>query len=722
MTGRRDAPAVPDVIERLVKALVVTEKAVALYPPASNIPMDTAATAEAVLSEALQERPEVRLVITKSGLFFEDVPVFGGESAYESFATALYARHLADVRLHSGATAKDIVTFLSVLQYTPEEIAAAGGFESRLWDLGVGTVTVTDAHVSLVDAYGAIEDGAEPEHRQLTRSQIDEVLAAAYGGRPRDQLTVARFIGDAGAVKGYLTETYAGSGSTPDLLSAAERLAELAEIAYEVASGEERSRLFRSLGAAFSELDPAIKRQLLVEELLPEARTNEAVAALIRQMDVDEVCRALVEELDEQGASKDGLARAIRNLALISMSDRQEVVSAAGAAMIGAGFSEKTVTDVLEMASPTRLTVRERSTAGGQSERPVDTIFKLMDLAPAPDRDLGSSWEEPDVALIKTEAARGITDGDVIMALVSLVVMDARDNQFASTMSMLEDSLDLLIERGELDVAADTADALTAASRNLDLDEGQRSRLLRAIGRFTKPSDIRTIAHSLRLYKPGTTENDAARHLLDSLGALAIEPLLEQLAEEPDMGVRKSIVDLLSSMALKFISELGDHVSDPRWYVVRNVVSILGSTRASAVLPYLERVVRHPEPRVRREVIRSLSAVPDRFAHQMLASSLMDEDAQNVQLAARYLGAAGVTTAVPMLEEVARGEGRGNRDVGPRVEAIEALGRMGALQATGTLEALAGKRSILGAAKAREIRAAAESALARIRTAGGDAR
>jgi hypothetical protein len=105
----------------------------------------------------------------------------------------------------------------------------------------------------------------------------------------------------------------------------------------------------------------------------------------------------------------------------------------------------------------------------------------------------------------------------------------------------------------------------------------------------------------------------------------------------------------------------------------------------------------------------------------MLVSALTDEDPQNVQLAARYLGASRVESAIPALERVARGEGYGNRDSGPRVEAIESLGRMGAVSALPTLEAMAGRRPLLQAGKMRELRAAAESAITRIKTGGGGA-
>ena len=709
-------PKVPVIVERFVRQLLVTSKAVALYPPSSTIPRDTAEDAIAILHEALQERPNVRFGVAKTGLYYESLPIFPGQTVFVAFAQELYNRKLSEVRFHAGIEARDLISFLSVLKYTPDEIVAAGGFESRLWDQNVGTITVTEAQISLVDVEGTAESPAKAAELTYTRGQIDDILATAYGGRNRDSVTIARILGTPATVRDYLTETYEGASGIHDLLSTGDRFAELAQIAFEI-GGEEQHELMRSLAEALWELDPPLRRDLLVEHVLPEARTSESLAAVVRQMDIDDVCRMFVDGLGTGEVSRDGLVRAIRNLALISMAERDDVVNAVGAAMLGAGLEDGLISEVLGMAAPSRLTVRS-APGGTQQEPPVDAIFKLMDLAPTP---TASAEADPGLIALQEEARRGVTDGDVIGALVALVGMDARELQFASTMAMLEDALDLLIARGEIDVAADVAASLRSASQNPALSAEQRRRLENAIRRFARPEDVRAIAHTLRLYKSGTPEHDAAFRLLETLGPLAIQPLLEHLAVEPDMAARKALVDMLSGMAGRYITELGAYMTDSRWYFVRNVVSILSSTRSSAVLPYLERTLRHPEARVRRETIRGLSCLGDRLASGMLIVALSDEDAQNVQLAARYLGAGAVREALPGLEQVARGEGRGNRANGPRVEAIEALGRLGAVEALPTLKALAGKRSIIGAARAREIRVAAESSIARIRLSQGGA-
>jgi HEAT repeat protein len=227
----------------------------------------------------------------------------------------------------------------------------------------------------------------------------------------------------------------------------------------------------------------------------------------------------------------------------------------------------------------------------------------------------------------------------------------------------------------------------------------------------------------MRIHRPGSAEHDSCKRLLVTLGGHTIGPLLEVLADEPDMAARKALVDLISGIATGHVTVLAERIADPRWYFVRNVVSILGSTRSPDVLPYLNRTLRHVDSRVRRETIRAASSIRERMAEEMLTAALADDDPQNVGLAARYLGNLGSRGTLAALVMVARGEGRGNRDIGPRVEAIEALGRIGSPDAVAALRDLAHERGgIIRTGRAREIRTAADAALAeidRVRREGG---
>lgn len=714
MSGPTNGYSVPAAVERFVKQLVITYKAVTLYPPASAIPRENAADAAELLEVVLSDDPDMRLVVTKDALHFEGTPINPGQAAFVGFAQELYNRAIAEVRFHAGADREAIVTFLGVIKTPAEELTESGGVSARLWDSGVDVITVTEIVAAVLgeEDQSASEEG-EGEQWPPDHLVIEEVLTAASAGLRFDRRMLVRVIKDPQAVASYLGGAFDRLGGDPAQAAEQIDIATMAGIA-DSESGQERSRALTSLAEAVGSLAPERRRALVALSLLPVARSDESVAALVRQLGVDAVCMALVEGLEASEVSKDALARALRNLALISMAGRDEVLDAAGAAMRSADFDEDTVEAVLEAVAPSRLVERSHDEEG-PAEPPAESILRLLDIAPSVS---GTGTADPGLETLREEASAGISDGEILASLVTVATAESDRDGFAQAMAQLEGSLGLLIERGEFEVAADAAEALVRAADSAPSE--RRTRFSAAIGRLAGAGEMRSVHQALRLYRPGTPEHDGCMRFLGALGTFAIDPLLEVLADEPNMAARKSLVDLISTVADRHIQDVGERVEDPRWYVVRNVVSILGATRRREVLPYLGRTLRHSDVRVRRETIRAVSGISDALVVPMLVSALEDTDAQNVQLAARYLGRAGDPSAVRALMRVANGEGRGNRDQGPRVEAIEALGALGATEALPILKSLAGRRRRISG-RSRPIAAAASGAVAKIETSGEEA-
>jgi len=709
--AQRESEHAPEAIERFVKQLLVVHRAARLYPAGSDIPLASAGDLLGMLRELLREQSELRLQVTKDGLLYNALPVLPGMRPFELFARDFYHRNLAEVRFHSGVTPREAVEFLRVLQDPPEAIAAAGGFEQRLWDLQIDGVTVRTVSTKIVEADLAGESDAPVvgEDWPPSRERIDELVDAAYGARPRDQRMLVRFTQNPKLVSRYLNELVSeGRGGRPLANLISGKVVALAHVAMAELE-EDQPALFRSVAEALLALDPDVRRDVLVERLLPESRMDEGVASVMRQFELGELCKALVEGMDVDAVSRDGLSRALRNLAMISLHPKETVLEAAGSAMSAEGMGDEAVAAVLEGAAPSQLRVRQSRDGGAES---VESILRLVDLAP-----VATEAVDPEVAGLRAEVADGISDGDILVSIITLVTMERRPDMFSSLMSVVEDGLGLLLEWGEYADAVTAAASLTALEGDPTLDAMQQDRIRQALVDMASPRNMRDVATAIRVHPAGTPEHDECRHLIALLGGLTIAPLLEVLADEPDMAARKALVDMISAMAPQFIGLLGERTSDPRWYFVRNVVSILGSTRTPIALQHMNRTLRHPDARVRRETIRAAASIRDMLADQMLVAALADEDAQNVGLAARYLGTLGSRTATPALAAVAKGEGRGNRDPAPRIEAIEALGRLATPEAEAAVLEIARSRAILRSGRIRELQTAAEAALASIEQA-----
>lgn len=710
MANEDDVRQVPQRVERFVRQLVVAENAVSLYPPSSEMPLKSATDAVAALDDALVETPELTFSIAKQGLFFDDMPVLPRQKSVSAFALELYNRKVALVFFNAGATVKDILSFLTILQFSAEEVRAAGGVEAMMGDQG-GSVTVAETQVTLIEQY-ADEIAGLAGAADTSDAGADDRSAAPR----RAHVELARIVGDEMAVRQYLTERFDADGGELTVAGLNRRYSELAQLTSDRA-GSSVGDFVHMFAQSLWALEPSRRQELLETEMLPQARSSASLGSVIRRIDIAEITRMLAEGEDSFDERRSGFTRALKSLAQVSDIGRQQVATAAAAAMSGAGASEQTIREVIAEAAPTRLTVRGAALSAQGLGSEAGLALRLIEHAPlSPTID---PEQDKEIAALREEAEVGISDADLIAALVTLAGLESREVQFAGTMAVLEDLLGVLVSRGEFETAAEAAMMLMHEAKNPSLTPAQCRRLETAIGRFARPEDMRGIVQTLRQHQPGQTEYEAAEQLLGALGSLAVHPLLELLADEQDRAERKALVDLISRNAEKYVSELSTHVSDNRWYFVRNVVAILGSTKSPAALGALERTLRYNDSRVRRETIRALSLIPDRMAIQMLGVALSDDDAANVQLAARHLGLRGMHDAVRALEQVAQGEGRGNRENGPRIEAIEALGKIGAVESIPVLEAIARKRSLIGAAKKRELRTAASAAITAIRTKGG---
>src|SRR5207244_13304829 len=56
-------------------------------------------------------------------------------------------------------------------------------------------------------------------------------------------------------------------------------------------------------------------------------------------------------------------------------------------------------------------------------------------------------------------------------------------------------------------------------------------------------------------------------------------------------------------------AKLAPFLDDPHWYVIRNVVFVLGQIGGSAVVDMLRKAAQHSDPRVKRAVVQALGSV-----------------------------------------------------------------------------------------------------------------
>ena len=175
--------------------------------------------------------------------------------------------------------------------------------------------------------------------------------------------------------------------------------------------------------------------------------------------------------------------------------------------------------------------------------------------------------------------------------------------------------------------------------------------------------------------------------LVDRLGPSVVRHLLDVLARTENRRMRFRLLDLLAMLGPLVSRDATALLSDPRWYVVRNMLLLLRRVGDARSVPSVRRCVDHPDLRVRLEAIHALFTFDRDVPRELLRKALQDRDPRQAEAAVELAGKYGIAEAVePIVESLRAWDPLGRRRA-VRLKAIRALA------AIGDPRALAGLRS-----------------------------
>lgn len=141
-------------------------------------------------------------------------------------------------------------------------------------------------------------------------------------------------------------------------------------------------------------------------------------------------------------------------------------------------------------------------------------------------------------------------------------------------------------------------------------------------GGFSGASTVVTRRSVAVLDQQDDAEIEAFLALAAESGPPATEWLMQILAESQQKRVRRPLARTIAALVRDNPERILPWMSDERWYVVRNVVHILGWIGGDGVVGCLKPASAHPELRVRREVVAALSEATPQAARPVLLSML----------------------------------------------------------------------------------------------------
>jgi len=642
-----------------LRALMAARKSLSLYPVGSEIASAWVRRLHRSLGQFFQQGLCFPVRVDPDSFAWAGPELRTVEPTLEAFRFDLESRGIRELEIDASVEEWEVQAFLELLNTPGVELRQLGGASGFLSVRRVVRVRVAgpgDAH-------------EEPDPSESTRWALQtgrdavdlfvETLLALVEARFAD-LTY-----DRAALTAWLD---AATGGAPSRLYEAVRMLHAL-----VEQAPDREVRTRTLVEALLSLPDGLLRPFFADHLIPLAGREVLALTLFSQMTEDElrhVAARLVPQESLLALSSELLGfpwEEVQRCRLV-----EAITSAArgddGPSLLG----DEAV--VLEADDPLVVELREEILAACQAD-----------------------------ALIERSA-------DILLALV--LTVDGEDYG-TSAVDAFEEIVGEALARGRIELATRVLSTLVGSTQGGGVRNRQHAQHLAVLQqRLAGRAHVALVGGLLRQHGTSERQLALAAQYLSLVAREAIRELTALLAEEQDRQVRARMCRVLAKVGPSAVPVLLEWLEDPRWFLVRNLVLVLGKIGDEAAFGPIVTLLDHPHTRVRIEAVRALAAIAPTRAATPLVRLARDADPEVRLEAIQALGALRRDEAVPILRDVAAGASVGVADLTLRREAVEALAAIGTPSARAALAGLARRRVWFWKRTERRLRDIATSALA----------
>jgi hypothetical protein len=218
-----------------------------------------------------------------------------------------------------------------------------------------------------------------------------------------------------------------------------------------------------------------------------------------------------------------------------------------------------------------------------------------------------------------------------------------------------------------------------------------------------------------------TVSHEDLRELLQILGLPSLAGICELLGRVEKLKMRKVIVEVLIELGRDKPEVFTPYLSDPRWYLVRNLVLVLSLLETPVALEMIVGLISHKEQRIRKEVLGFLERSADPKAKTYILKYLRDDSSALRIRALQVLSRERLPFALKPALALTASEDFKGKDLAEKKAIYEAIGELGGEQVLPLFRDMLLKRRWFQRAVDRESALCAVAGLLKVRGAAARA-
>lgn len=669
-----------EMVSTLVIEMNILRRHVTAYPAGHPVTRNAAAKVARLLNRLLAGAESITLGIARDTVLFDGHPLDRRNPVYRDFARALSDRGIVALTCHRRLDADELLRFGALLTRSREDIGAGGGIAevarseglSRLEVLGVNydlfRITEEDLLTGLPEGGSGSASLWEQFVRGLLDGTIDPFGDATVKRPPLDPRLLAQVL------NGHALGSKERSDQTYDAVITA-FMRRMDRDSDGGRMGEETAEQFGSLVAY---LNPDLRRQFLGKAFTDLADRPEAARRLVTSVDDDIILDTITELNDRNTTIPPIILKLCQRLG--------------GASPAGDGAPQiLSRTEALRVGHKLGTVLRE-----GSFDHYVPEVYQgsLEQIVTAGKIASGLAEAGDLKGQLEAENHEAKVGAIILAVLESDTGEDGADG--------MEESL------GELCayyLAAGDFTALRAVCDHLPPPGEAPSTPLqqRILAMVDTPGFITSLVDASAVW--GKERFDDIRTVMTRVGPPCVAPLLDRLAGEENMSLRRYYVACLLSLGDAARDEAMARLGDGRWFYVRNLVAILRGLNDPAAVRSLRQLLDHPHPRVRQETLRTLVHFRDPEGERMLLRELGSSNRETLLTAIQLADRSRSPQVRERLLGLLQKGGITGPDVDVRCAVVRTLAETGNPAVLPDLARLLRSRSILRTASAARLKA-----------------
>ncbi len=661
------------VLGQVLYAFNISRHHVVSYPENHPIIESSAIKVMELFAEFFELADELTLGIARDVLLVGDGVLERNNPVYKELAGCLFQHGIASLSFKKGLILEELLLFLKKLSTRREDLLEQGGLAGVMADSGARGIEVKAVDYSVFQSTEMIRIGTEGDDygESLWESFIGGLLDGTLettGGGPAacslDPQALADFIsarrseGDWNRLDSY----------DANIVSYMKRLDQ------EQIEGNLRKEALDKLATFIDKLSPEVRRQFLSSAFRSLATRKQWVEEILLHLQ-NETLLDLLQEIEKD----------------------QMVVPQAIMTLLSQSAHHRNETEPMRKVSATRSI----------SEDEVQNRIKILFREEKTDEFVPQNYQETLKSVVKTvpkkapfgrylEEFKGALSSHFIEKQVCAIILelidtiDPDEEQSQSLSRNLDDLLAYFLETGDFQALRD------AHGRLLMFDNETAPFTLplatQAVAYMKTPEFVQEVLEGLELW--GKEKHDQIRALIKCVGTPFAEPLLELLADEESLAMRRYYMACLGDLGEAASEAIAARLHDPRWFFVRNLVVLLRETNNPGFLTAVGRLVGHRHPKVHLEVMKTYLHFNDPKADRYLLKELGASELERKLNAVRLSGGSRSAEVLREVVKLLSLKGGGEELFELKRGAVKALAEIGNPAVFSDLEEFLGSRSL----------------------------